>query len=65
MRNFQIYFSGKQSVLRRNVILRFRLIFTRETTSCRLSSPTYSGTYRRLSILDKFANSIFSRTKSS
>lgn len=41
--NFQIDFSCKQNVLRRNVILHFRLSFTRRITSCRLFSPVQSG----------------------
>lgn len=54
--NFQIDFSCKQNVLRRNVILHFRLSFTRRITSCRLFSPFQSGISHVRTYLINFQN---------
>ena len=54
--NFQIDFSCKQNVLRRNVILHFRLTFTRRITSCRLFSPVQPGISHVQAYLINFQN---------
>ena len=59
----QTRFSRERSSLQKNIILRSPLIFSRRLTSCVIILLCYIQNQLNSSILDKYLNSIFSKTK--